>query len=211
LLIGLNLAIDRQIKHIRVIGDSDIVVFQINLKFSTKNERIKKYRDLVRDTMKYFEEVLIEAIPREENHVIDALAVSRSTLQPCEGPLQDLCKLEVVFKPLIPKNVEHYQVFDDDAQILRLENSKEFFDSQVNFLVESIGLEVINLPNNTLPKGCIPVEQMFDRQDVYKGKPVEEQSDNVLEFNIGTELEPRMVKIGKGTTKAKRSEILDLI
>jgi ribonuclease HI len=65
LLIGLNLAIDRKIKHIRVIGDSDLVVSQINLKFSTKNERIKKYRDLVRDTMKYFEEISIEAVPRE--------------------------------------------------------------------------------------------------------------------------------------------------
>jgi hypothetical protein len=52
---------------------------------------------------------------------------------------------------------------------------------------------------------------MFDRHDVYRGKPVEEQSDKVLEFNIGMEIEPRMVKIGKGTTKAERSEILDLI
>jgi hypothetical protein len=33
----------------------------------------------------------------------------------------------------------------------------------------------------------------------------------VLEFNIGIEIEPRMEKIGKGTTKAERSEILDLI
>jgi hypothetical protein len=52
---------------------------------------------------------------------------------------------------------------------------------------------------------------MFDRHDMYKGKLVVDQSDKVLEFNIGSGIEPRMVKIGKGTTKAKRDGILDLI
>jgi hypothetical protein len=120
--------------------------------------------------------------------------------------------MEVVFRPSVPDNLEHWQVFDDDAQILRfMQGSKEFSNSQINFLVDSMNLEVIDFPNNTLPKGCIPLEQMFDRHDIYRGKPVEDHSDKVLEFNIGTKIEPRMVKIGKGTTKAKRSEILDLI
>jgi ribonuclease HI len=47
LLIGLNLALDRNIKCLKVIGDSDLVVSQVNLKFATKNERLRKYRDSV--------------------------------------------------------------------------------------------------------------------------------------------------------------------
>jgi hypothetical protein len=179
--IGLNLSIDRKIRHIRVIGYFDLVVSQISLKFDKKNERIKKYRYFVRDTMKYFKKISIKVVPREENYIVDTLAVSRSTLKPCEGPLQYLCKMEVVFIPSVLGNMEHWKVFDDDSQTLRfLENSKECFDSQVNFLAKSIGLEVVNFPNNTLPKGCIPLEKMFDRNDVYRGKHVEEQSDKVL-------------------------------
>jgi ribonuclease HI len=48
LIIGLNLAIDRGIRHLRVIGDSDLIVSQVLLNFSTKNERLKRYRDFAR-------------------------------------------------------------------------------------------------------------------------------------------------------------------
>jgi ribonuclease HI len=106
-LIGLNLAIDRKIKCIRVIRDYDLIVCQISLKFYTKNERIKKYRYLVRDAMNYFEEIPIEVVPREENHIVDSLALSGYTLQPCEGPLQYLRNMEVVFRPSVPENVEN--------------------------------------------------------------------------------------------------------
>jgi hypothetical protein len=66
--------------------------------------------------------------------------------------------MEVLFRPSIHDNLEHWQVFKDDDQIIRfMENSKEFTDSQINFMVDSMDLEVVNLRNNTLPKGCIPL------------------------------------------------------
>jgi hypothetical protein len=89
-----------------------------------------------------------------------------------------------------------------------MENSKEFTNLQVNFLVDSMDLNVVDLQNNILSKGCIPLEQLFDRN---KGKNPKQQIDKVLEFNIGTELDPRMVKIGEGTTEEERNEILYLI
>jgi hypothetical protein len=144
--------------------------------------------------------------------VAGALAVSASTLQPCDGPLHDLFKMEVLFRPSIHDNLEHWQVFEDDDQIIRfMENNKEFTDSQINFLVDSMNLEVINLQNNTLPKRCIPLENLFDKHDVFKRKGASKQADEALEFNVGTEIDPRMVKIGKGTTEKERLEILSLI
>jgi ribonuclease HI len=212
LIIGLNLAIDKGVTHLKVIGDSDLIVSQVLLDFAAKNERLKRYRDFTRSIAKSFEIVSIKAVPREENYVADALVVSASTLQPCDGPLQNLCKMEVLFRPSIPDNLEHWQVFEDDDQILRfMENSREFTDSQVNFLADSMDLDVVNLQNNTLPKGCVPLEHLFDRHDVYKGKKPKKQTDEALEFNIDTEMDPRMVKIGKGTTEKERIEILDLI
>jgi hypothetical protein len=170
------------------------------LKFVAKNEILKRYRDFARSIAKSFEVVSIKAFPREENYVADTLVVSSSTLQPCDGPLQNLCKIKFLFRPSIPDNLEHWQVFEDDNQILIfMENSREFTNLQENFLANSMDLDVVNLQNNTLPKGCIPLEQLFDRHDVYKGKNPKQQTNVTLEFNIGTEMDPRMVKIGKGT------------
>jgi hypothetical protein len=120
--------------------------------------------------------------------------------------------MEVLFRPSIPYNLEHWKVFEDDNQILRfMENNKEFTNSQVNFLVDSMDLDVLKLKNNTLLKGCVPLDHLFDRHDVYKGKNPKKQVDEALEFNIDTEIDPRMVKIGKGTTEKERNEILNLI
>jgi hypothetical protein len=212
LILGLNLAIKKGVTYLRVKGDSDLVVSQVLLKFSTKNGKLKKYQYFAQSLSKSFKIILIESIPREENYVADALAISASTLQPCDGPLRDLCKMEVLFKPFIPDNLEHWQVFEDDDQIIRfMENNKEFTDSQINFLADSMKLEVINLQKNIFPKGCIPLEKLFDKHDVLKRKGARKQADEALEFNIGTEIDPRMVKIGKGTTEKERLEILSLI
>jgi ribonuclease HI len=212
LILGLNLAIDKGATILEVKGDSDLIISQVLMRFAAKNEKLKKYRDMAQNISKTFKKMSLEAIPREENHVADALAVSASTLQPCEGPLHDQCKMEVLFRPSIPDNLEHWQVFEDDDQIIRfMENSKEFTDTQINFLAESMDLEVINLQNNTLPKGCIPLEDLFDRHDVFKGKRTNKQAEEALEFNIGTQMDPRTVKIGKGTTEKERRAILDLI
>jgi hypothetical protein len=67
-----------------------------------------------------------------------------------------------------------------------MENIKEFTDSQVAFLVDFMNLEIINLQSNTLPKGCVPLENLFDRHDVFKGKRANMQAEEALEFNIGT-------------------------
>jgi hypothetical protein len=120
--------------------------------------------------------------------------------------------MEVLFRSSIPDNLEHWQVFEDDDQIIRfMENNKEFTDSQINFLDDSMDLDVVNLQNNTLPKGCVPLENLFDRNNVFKIKNPNKQIDEALEFIIGMEMDPRMVKIGKGTTEKERMEILDLI
>jgi hypothetical protein len=55
--------------------------------------------------MKSFDEFSIEVIPREENFIANALAVSASTLQPC-GEIAPY-KVEVNFRPSIPDNLEH--------------------------------------------------------------------------------------------------------
>jgi ribonuclease HI len=105
LLIGFNLALNRNIKCLKVTGDSNMVFSQVKLKFVAKNVRLRKYRDSVRDTIELFDVFSINVIPKEKNYVFDSLFVSAFTLQPCEEVLQDLCKMEVVFRPFIHDNI----------------------------------------------------------------------------------------------------------
>ena len=43
-----------------------------------------------------------------------------------------------------------------------------------------MNLDVVNLQNNTFPKGCVPLEHLFDRHDVFKGKKPNKQIDEAL-------------------------------
>jgi ribonuclease HI len=68
------LALDRNIKCLKVIGDSDLVVSQVKQKFVAKNERLRKYRDSVWDTIELFDDFSINVVPREKNYVVDAFS-----------------------------------------------------------------------------------------------------------------------------------------
>ena len=79
--------------------------------------------------MEFFDSLNIEAIPRDQNSVADKLAVSVSTLQPSDEMLEGDCPLEINFRHSVPDNVEHWQVFKDDKQILRfIHNDDEFLN-----------------------------------------------------------------------------------
>jgi len=81
LILGINLAIDMNIKNLHVKGDSNLIVSQVNSNFISKNTRLKKYRDVIWEAIKYFDNFWIDSIPREENHLADSLVVYSSNLQ----------------------------------------------------------------------------------------------------------------------------------
>jgi hypothetical protein len=59
-ILGLNLAIDKGVTHLIVIGDSDLIVSQVLIEFVAKNEILKRYHDFSRSIEKYFEMVSIK-------------------------------------------------------------------------------------------------------------------------------------------------------
>jgi len=62
-----------------------------------------------------------------------------------------------------------------------------------------------------LSKGLAPLERILDQNGIYKRTLTSDQDDEVMEFNIGTNMSPRIVKLGKGTTLDERKELLALI
>lgn len=167
LLLGLNMAKDMGIKILKIQGDSDLVIVQVKGQFACKNGRLKKYRNVVWDAMEWFDVLSKEAEPRMLNEKVDALFVVASTLQPCKDLLAG-GKLEIIFKPSVPDNVEHWQVFADDAQIIRfINNLQEFVKNEIDWREEGTNYQE-QLTDNKILVGLVPLERMFDRHDMYK-------------------------------------------
>ena len=53
-------------------------------------------------------------------------------------------------------------------------------------------------------------EKVFNRQDRYKKKENKKPND-YIEINIGTEEEPRKIKLRKGTSKKEKKNLVEMI
>jgi hypothetical protein len=132
----------------------------------------------------FFSSFNILFVPREENVMVDSLAVSTSNFT-VPLPPKFRYDIEVKYRPSIPDNVKHWKVFEDDLEIKRfLETVGEFSalhidqdpDSGIDphpdvFLNKIVDHHIVQLPNNHIPKGLVPLERLFDINDVaVKGK-----------------------------------------
>ena len=57
-----------------------------------------------------FDAFSIKAIPMEENTLADALSVTACTFEIPECLKEKNCKIEVLFRPSVPDNQDHWQV-----------------------------------------------------------------------------------------------------
>jgi hypothetical protein len=154
----------------------------------------------------------------------DSLDVSTSNFR---VPLQLKLRydVEVKYKPSIPDNVKHWKVFEDDMEIkIFMETIDEFsalhidqdLDSEMNphanvFLNKIATHHIVQLPNNHIPKGLVPLEILFDRNDVaVKGKVSDDDVD-VAECNIGIEKDPKLVKLSSNLPREQRDDYAELL
>ena len=87
---------------------------------------------------------------------------------------------------------------------------KEFLDFQVSFQEEESYKGKDGRPSNPVPKKVVEWERDFDRQGRCKKKETRKLED-YIEINIGTEEEPRKIKIGKGTSEKERKNLIELV
>jgi hypothetical protein len=116
-----------------------------------------------------------------------------------------------------------------------LQNSNEFANTHIdeeNLFVEEedanltpsskyyqnviAGKGIIQLKNNCIPKGLVPLKELFDNNDVAKKPKVtpnegEAEDYNIgKDYNIGTEKEPRFIKLSKNLTPGNKERYLKL-
>jgi hypothetical protein len=139
--------------------------------------------------------------------------VAASTLQLSQDLIKGNVTIEVIFRPSVPNNVDHWQIFDDDKQVIKfLNNIQEFSDFHISEKEEGCNYTEDDQKINPVPRSFVAQEQLFDRQDGHK--PKEETGINPgdhIKVNIGTNEEPRMVKVGKSTLEEERKEIIKLL
>ena len=127
LILGLKAAKDMNIKHLEVFSDSELVTSQVKERYKVKSIRLKQYKNEVCDLIdKNVLAFNLSFVPREKNQMADSLALVVSGFK---TPLIQQVKYEVQMKyrPSIPDNIKHWQVFEDDKEIERFLQVIDYF------------------------------------------------------------------------------------
>jgi hypothetical protein len=156
--------------------------------------------------------------------LVDSLVVSASVLK---FPLPPMVEndVDIRYRPSVPDNVKHWKVFKDDSELKRFLQSVDEFsalhidqdpdlegDPHLEEFVNKIANhQIFQLPSNHIPRGLVPLERLFDGNDVpVKGKVSNEDADTT-KCNIGSQEEPRFVKLSSSLTSEQRAEYTELL
>jgi hypothetical protein len=60
-----------------------------------------------------------------------------------------------------------------------------------------VGRDIIQLKNNVIPKGLVPLEKLFDENDVARNPKITTNDEDVEDCNIGTQENPKIIKLSK--------------
>jgi ribonuclease HI len=215
LILGLKVLEELGAKRIVVLGDSELIINQIKGIYQAKQPRMRAYRNLVLDLLEKFSECNLSTIPREQNQVVDALATSAVVFKVPIFPEKSY-KVEVKYRPAIPDNMKHWKIFENDKQIesfLRMENEfenlnidDEYCDDEVDattftkegyFDNQIAGRDIVQLKSNIIPKGLVPLENLFDNNDVARSPKITVNEGDVEDCNIETPEDPKIIKLSK--------------
>ena len=146
--------------------------------------------------------------------MVDSLAVSASNFI-ITIPPKIKYDVEVKYRPSILDNVKYWKVSEDDLELKNfLETVEEFsalkidqdHDSEVTnhanvFLNKIANHHIVQFPSSHIPKGLVPLERLFDGNDVeLKGKVSTDDAD-INECNVGTERDPKYVKLSSSLSE----------
>ena len=158
------------------------------------------------------------------NHLADSLAVSASLFVPPLPPRLNY-DVQVKYRPSLPDNVKFWRVFENDGELSKfLQSVDEFSDIHID--KEKLNLEeskqlklkdevtehnIVQLPRNYIPRGLVPLEELFDHNDV-PFKPAKREVDpTVQELNIGSQSHPKLINLSIGMTIEQKYEYCSLI
>ena len=70
---------------------------------------------------------------------------------------------------------------------------------------------IVQLPSNYIPQGLVPLEELFDHNDIPLKPAKKEQDPIVQEKNIGIQIHPNIINLSTELTVDQRSKFCSLI
>jgi len=80
-VLGVQAAIDFNVKLLKVYGDSALVIHQLRGEWETRDCKLIPYHAYIKELAVFFDEISFHHVPREENQMADALATLASMFQ----------------------------------------------------------------------------------------------------------------------------------
>ncbi|XP_039014649.1 uncharacterized protein LOC120144719 [Hibiscus syriacus] len=108
-VMSLRAALGREIKVLKVYGDSSLVVYQLLGEWKTNDLKLVEYRNLMLELFKEFEEVTFTYFPREKNQMTKSLATLAAMFQASKRADVMPILMEVY------KILEHYYILEEEV------------------------------------------------------------------------------------------------
>ena len=70
---------------------------------------------------------------------------------------------------------------------------------------------IVQLPSNYIPRGLVPLEDLFDHNDIPLKPAKKEQDPVVQEKNIGIQIHPKLINLSTKLTAKQSSKFCGLI
>ena len=126
LILGLKLVRNLGAKIVSVMGDSELIIKQIDDVYIKKDPRLSCYRGTIVEILNTFLETKLAVIPRKHNMQAHSLAMFSSTFKLPFQPNHQYIT-EVRHRPAIPDNLKNWKIFSNDKQINKFLLSEEEF------------------------------------------------------------------------------------
>ncbi|RDX91947.1 Retrovirus-related Pol polyprotein, partial [Mucuna pruriens] len=69
---GIMMALEHQVKKLKVFGDSALIIYQLHGEWETRNAKLVPYHDLIKEMIESFDVVTFHHVSREENQMADS-------------------------------------------------------------------------------------------------------------------------------------------
>ncbi|XP_009759058.2 uncharacterized protein [Nicotiana sylvestris] len=122
-ILGIRMAVDMNIKKLLVIRDFDMLIYQVQGEWTTKNVKIRLYLLCVKELCKKLIKNEFKHIPRNQNEFVDALATLSCMIHHPDKNNIDLIEIEVQGQHVYyfhideePDGIKPYVVQDSSAE-----------------------------------------------------------------------------------------------
>ena len=82
---------------------------------------------------------------------------------------------------------------------------------QLNLKDKVVEQNIVQLPSNCIPRGLVPLEELFDQNDIPFKLAKRELDPTIQEQNIGSQIHPKLINLSTGLNADQMSKFCSLI